>query len=394
MAQPRIPCQAQVAASILFLSLFTTHTLAIDCSKGPFVVATQQDADALNGCTQSLAPDSDLHGDVVVAPSASGDLNISYHRYINGNFIAENAPLLQALVLEQINASTQRALTKNIVLRNLSSLSQFTHHVRSVDSLTFQDLPSLEMVDLSPVNLFGALELENLPKLQKILLAKDSPVTVATNLTVRNVDFDSDAISSLLSNDFGGKSTAVIEGIPNANRLLFGYVERKSVTIKGNGNLSVLFTCSAYDSAMIIDCPFGFGANWPVASMHIPDLTISGVSNLTRDSTHSPAERITMGTLQAINNTFKTVSPNFENLTSLYLIDNPNLREVRFRPEALNYSWSDIVISGNPELRLKSAHSHNVSFPDTESHLKPVFIWPRQDTSTMVFKGAFDNAFL
>jgi hypothetical protein len=188
-----------------------------------------------------------LSGDIIVAPSVAGDVNISYCYYVNGAFIVENTPLLTTLTLQQV-CTPGRTSARDFV-----------------------------------------------------------------------------------STDFSGKSTALIEGIPNVDRPTFRYMERKSVTISGNGNLPALFSCSGYKSAIIIDCPFhNRGRILPGTSMHVPNLTMSGVSNLTRDNDQSPADSIIMGILRAINNTFTTLTLGFENLTRLYLVDNPHLREVRF----------------------------------------------------------------
>ncbi|KAK0645711.1 hypothetical protein B0T16DRAFT_390275 [Cercophora newfieldiana] len=93
-----------------------------------------------------------------------------------------------------------------------------------------------------------------------------------------------------------------------------------------------------------------------------------------------PVAHLSAGTFRAVNNTFKSISLDFEDITSLYMIGNPHLTEIIFRKEASDYGWSDIWISGNPELRLKSAKDF-VNFVDYDGWytpgevLKLVFIW-------------------
>ncbi|KAK0627471.1 hypothetical protein B0T14DRAFT_563277 [Immersiella caudata] len=238
MAPPTSLRQARVTIAILLLLLFKTSTSITNCDQGSFIIATKQDADALNDCTQSFA--SKLSGDIIIAPSAIGDLYINYHRPINGAFIAEKAPFLTTLVFQQINISIYQISARDIVLRNLSSLTRYTHHTRSLNSMLLHDLPSLKTVDSSPVHMIGTLEFENLPRLQELSLAQDSPMSVSTDLIIRNVWLGSDAVSSLFSALLSKRWPSVIEGIPNVDPLFYGLIERKSVNIMGNGNLTLL----------------------------------------------------------------------------------------------------------------------------------------------------------
>jgi len=143
------------------------------------------------------------------------------HSSINGTFIAENAPLLKLLALQQA--------VDNPVLRNLSSLTRFTHHAPDLNSLVIQDLPNLEVADLSPISFFGTLKLDNLPRLATFLVA-EAPATVTVDLTIRNVGLSSLSVSNLLSADNGGPFAAVVEGIPKADNISLGFLQRESVS--------------------------------------------------------------------------------------------------------------------------------------------------------------------
>jgi hypothetical protein len=210
-----------------------------------------------------------------------------------------------------------------------------------------------------------------------------------SNLVIRNVGLDDSAIQRFFRLGAGPEGTTMVEGIPNVRNIPIGPGTRENFTLIGNGNLSVRYICTA--------CA-GFGGD---DRTHFSSLTVSGLSNMTRDRNLWSVHNLSAETFRAVNNTFKSISLDFENITSLYMIGNPHLSQINFRFDAVDYAWSDIQISGNPELRMKSAKNFE-NFMDFDYDtkygpsifMKPVFIWPKRNTSSMVFEGPFDNAFL
>ncbi|KAK0644230.1 hypothetical protein B0T16DRAFT_417359 [Cercophora newfieldiana] len=145
---------------------------------------------------------------------------------------------------------------------------------------------------------------------------------------------------------------------------------------------------------MAFNCTYCFDDGYDGSSYltyKLPDLRLSGLSSLSRiREGKGKVRRIEVGAFHAVNNTFTNLSIDFESLSSLYVENNPNLETLLFNVTATDYPWNEIVIAGNPRLRLTSAAGIKGR---SSGVLNPTFYWPSNDTSTMVFDGLFDNHF-
>lgn len=136
-------------------------------------------------------------------------------------------------------------------------------------------------------------------------------------------------------------------------------------------------------------------------NMELRNLLVSGLSELTRPWRHRDGTSnqttlqgvgsIRLGNFTAVANNFTSLTLDFEGLGGLHVVDNPKLETLLFRLDAAaQYEWTDIVITGNPLLKLNST----VLAKASNRTLVPSLIWPTRNVSSMVFEGSFDNAFL
>ena len=341
-------------------------------------VSSQQDADSLRACARQ-GEKYEYDGNIVITPDASGDLDFRGHGDINGVVMADNNPLLKTLRFDHRPALD--GPVSGFILKNLSSFVSLSSDVRvDADNLSLEALPLLETVNLPTSSIYGDIRLSKLPRLKAL---QDLPKYGLRSKFIDIRDVGLNSLDSFFEIGYWNVSIFVA-GIPNINSLSYSLFSAKTVSISGNGNLSLVFNCSW--------C--GDEGSKETRTLSTQYLTVSGLSSISRNYDHQGRvyPTLTVGSLRAVGNSFKTLDIDFADLKNLTVQDNPNLEGFRFNGNASNYSWSDIVITGNPKLRLNS--SANIDQTGAIFNTYPTFFWPANDTSSMVFQGAFSNEFL
>ena len=343
-------------------------------------VSNQQDVDSLKACRH---PGTELEytGDIIITPEASGDLDFRGHGDIDGTVVAENNRLLKTLHFEQTRLTLDGPVS-GFILKNLANFVSLASDVRAYGTnLSLEALPLLDTININTGSIFDDIHLNKLPMLRNLQVHPKVGLR-STVIDVRDVGLNS--VDSFFRIGYGNDSIFVA-GIPNVNNLSYSLFEARTVSINGNGNLSLLFNCTWCED----------GSAKEPRVLATTELTVSGLSSFSRNharQARGPPATVTLGTLRAIKNPFTTLNIDFTNLNSLIVQDNPNLESIRFNGSASSYTWADIVITGNPKLRLNSSEAFQL--PEATTSLYPTFFWPLNDSSSMIFKGAFSNEFL
>jgi len=124
-------------------------------------------------------------------------------------------------------------------------------------------------------------------------------------------------------------------------------------------------------------------------------MMVTGMGSLQRiDDLEGRILKLYIGTFTATNNSFSHLSIDFTNLTNLYITDNPELQTLSYNTNFTRYMWKDIVIRGNPKLRLNSTVEKPIGFSYTPDRHTSTWVWPNVDISSIELDGPFDNAFL
>jgi hypothetical protein len=352
--------------------------MALECEAGVFRVSNQQEAVDLNEC---VILNKTLVGNVTLTPVASGDLNFTNFGMIEGSVIGRNIPSLKSLYFESgylwdlLDGSID-----NIYLQNLTAFQKITApNMTSIfGALSLEDLPSLETVDMQNLDMVFSLTLSELPKLKNFLVAEEN-FGSGGDVTIKNVALDS--LDRIFNIGFRQRRVSV-DGIPNVNTLAYSLYDSETVTINGNGKLAMQFNCTNCDRQRNA-----------LRRLRVGSLTVSGLASLSRNHTEvGSTQNLAIGNLTATRNFFTTLPIDFDSLNGLYIQDNENLTSLMYHPNFSSYNWTDIVISGNPKLRLTAAAKPK-SLPGADG-LGTSWVWPTKNVSRMVFDGSFDNAFL
>lgn len=379
------------------------------CIRGLLVLNTQSDIDVLQSCADTgYAGDyiplenETFKGDVMLGPNIAGTFTLADYGRVDGSAIAENNPALEKIVfLETKYYSGQ--MFDALIIRNLPQLRSIVREHESpgtlLSNVIFQNLPSLEDLDVGPLGGIQRIDLVDLPRLTS-LTKRDRKYIGITPPGPRHLRIDNAGFSSI--DDFfrstwcngqpnAPASTYRTRGLPNVYNLTFGLAGADIVEIQGNGQLAM--------STQYVES----GCSMPSSyfNMKLRNLLVSGLSELTRPWRHSDGTSnqttlqgvgsIRLGNFTAVANNFTSLTLDFEGLGGLHVVDNPRLDTLLFRLDAAaQYEWTDIVITGNPLLKLNST----VSAKTSNRTLVPSLIWPTRNVSSMVFEGSFDNAFL
>ncbi len=139
-----------------------------------------------------------------------------------------------------------------------------------------------------------------------------------------------------------------VDGIPNHKNLSYSLWTTKDVSIHGNGNLTFNFNNT--------DCKHQISVlPWFYTSSII---VATGLGTLQRiDDRQGRILKLLVGTFTATNNSFSNLPidfTNLTNLTNLYIINNPELETLSYNTNFTRDMWKDIVIRGNPKLKLNS----------------------------------------
>ncbi|KAK1835560.1 hypothetical protein QBC39DRAFT_416126 [Podospora conica] len=392
---------AIVALSLPCLSW--SHVLSSECIRAQLILNTQSDIDVLAKCASyednPYIGHESFKGDVIIGPNIAGTFTLGDYGIINGSAIAENNPALEKIVFLEDSSPGQGFNT--LVLRNLPQLKSFVlwRRLATLQSdILFQNLPMLEDLDLGYLAAVERIDLVDLPRLQFLEKPGADRESIPfggrgpRHVNIDNVGFSS--IQTFFESGMGGtdnpnteNSTYRVRGLPNVYNLTIGLVRAASVEIQGNGQLAMLFRCE-------VDCGL-----WGPQEVEFRNMSVSGLSELSRHwqigtsnrSKNRELKSLQIGNFRAIANNFTSLGLDFEGLGGLYIVDNPKLETLLFRMDAAaQYEWTDIVITGNPLLKLNST----VATKSSNRTLTPGLIWPTKDVSSMVFEGSFDNAFL
>ena len=320
---------------------------------------------------------------MTINPDATGSLNFTGYRLIAGFVVAEDNPSLETLYFHSGLAGHIDGSVRGFILTNLSNLQAFTAPtVKALEGgIEFRDLPKLETINMPALLTPAYIHLDNLPRLKDILVSSFG-IRAYFDVKLRNLE-SLESVDPFFSVGFPQQSVSV-EGIPNVHQLSYSLGEAGTVSITGNGNLSLSYDCSTESCAELANSP---------RKLTVKDLTVSGAASISRDYSQGGAEtNITVGTFTAMSNTFSDLSIDFTRLTTLQVVDNPNLVTLSFGPTARLYSLTNINISKNPALRLNSTTSRLL--PAGEQPVTTTFIWPDQDATSMEFDGQFDDSFL
>ena len=353
---------------------------AIDCSADNYIVNSQQDATALNECAAKKSP---FNGNVTIGAGASGAIELRDFGIIKGAVVAQDNPALTSLLVQGGNVFDGGidGSVQHLILRNLSSLTAVSAPtLRLMDGdLAFYNLPSLQNVSLPRLTIVANLHLVGLPKLETFTV---DPVSLGSSGALEVVDVGLDSIDALFSAGLHARNVTV-DGIDHVNHLEYSLFQSENVTIRGNGDLRVTFDCTGCGGDV------NRGRQQTAAS-----LTVSGASSVRRNHTlGGQVDSLVVGSFTATQNVATTLPIDFSNLTSLAIVDNPALVALGYNYNFTDYGWQDILISGNPNLTLKSAGTRGTDWP-SPPELGQVWIWPSRNVSSMVFDGPFDNAFL
>jgi hypothetical protein len=368
---------------VVFANFWITGA-AIDCNATTILVSNQQDADALKQCvdTNSIITRTN-DGNITLTAEASGSITIPNYGQLKSSIIVENNSLLKSLTLECDGGFW----TSQILIRNASALQSIVARGSIVSPLNFtlDNLPALETVDMGLVSPVHDFRLMNLPKLQKISV--DDPTFIITeNLIVEDVGLES------LDAFFIATRTprnVFVRGIPNVSALTYAIREAANVTIIGNGALAMKFNCTK--------C--GDDAINRKRIRRAESLTVSGLSSLSRDNstafTGGYIDNLSIGTFKAIGNSFTTLPLDFDGLSALYVQDNPNLTSLLHNTEFRFQAFHDLVLSGNPKLRLSTATQPSNQTSDVElAGLNSTWVWPTVNASTVILEGIIEDGFM
>ncbi|KAK1749811.1 hypothetical protein QBC47DRAFT_465376, partial [Echria macrotheca] len=359
---------------------------AMNCESAWYTVANQTDADNIGDHMASVSYDCMNHYglNIVISPLCRGTIEITVPPEIfRGVLTVDNAPLLEKLAVID-NFSTWYRGFRYVRFSNLSSLTSIEFHtVMAPDTASFGNLPVLESIFFNSLWQSAELLLFDLSRLTNITAPNlaSSYGARSANTTIHNVGFDSvqDAF------DVNPDSIFAFDVVPNMKNLTITR-SLKSLDFTGDGDVSLLFNCTRCFTRWTGTGPPPWGG------IKLGDLRLSGLSSVSRTPVDMWPSRygIYVQTFRVVKNTFRTLDLGFDSLFSLYVEDNPNLESINFHANAANYTWAEIVITGNPLLRLKSA-VWTSSEPNKE--MTTTFYWPQGDCFTMVFDGPFDNEF-
>ena len=275
-------------------------------------------------------------------------------------------------------------------MRNLTAFTSlsFPYVLTLRGGIVFDDLPLLQMVNLSMLRLVLDTRLKDLPQLRTFSV--DPTWFGSAGFTeVKNIGISS--LDQLFRIGFFNDDIS-IEGIPNVKSLAYTLFEAQSVSIRGDGDLALSFDCTACTSALN-----------PLRQEKASSIEISGANSVVRNRTADDSEvpvatadgevaELIVGTFAAERNTFASLPLDFTNLSSLYILDNANLTTLWFNANFSHYAWKDIVIRGNPKLRMNSTAV--IPYTLRSPSLNTTWVWPSVDVGSMTFEGPFDNDFL
>ena len=369
------------------------------------VINTQSDIDVLQDCAETSyvnntpLGDETFRGDVIIGPNITGTFTLAEYGRVNGSAIAENNPALEKIVLLETKGYVGQMFNA-LIVRNIPQLKSFVLEKNSPgvlqSNVSFQNLPLLEDLDVGPLVSVRRIDLVDLPRLTYLTETTREVIpfrpTGPRHLNIDNIGFPSinGFFESTGCQDPNQPlSTYHVMGLPNVYNLTFGLPGADSVEIQGNGQLAMKIQ---YVVGGCLVTPSEY-------SMKFGNLLVSGLSELTRHWRHDASLQsklqevgsLRLGNFTAVANNLTSLALDFEGLGGLFVVDNPKLETLLFRLDATaQYDWTDIVITGNPLLKLNST----VSAQTSNRTLVPSLIWPSRDTSSMVFEGSFDNAFL
>ena len=347
---------------------------AIDCNAKSFVVNSQQDADALSACA---APLVSLNASLTIGTDAAGAIGFkNVDLVLNGSITAQDSPRLTSLTFtwDRSNLGLIGDLGK-FTLRNLTRLTSLSApDLVYTRGILLQDLPSLETVDFSSLEaVWSEFVLLGLPRLRSFVTTAWSHgiFLISGSTTLKDIALEN--VDKFVTSTYRGDIS--IGGISNVTVLTYYSMNASDVSIEGDGNLTLNFDCtecSMYSKRLV----------------KAGSLTVSGLAAMGTIGSPWASYKgfdIDIGSFTATRNSFTLLPLPFSNLRVLHIVDNPNLSKLWYDLDFRDYSWEEIVIRGNPKLRLNSS-----KFGEDGTK----WVWPSGNMSTMVFDGPFDNAFL
>ncbi|KAL1865933.1 hypothetical protein VTK73DRAFT_4995 [Phialemonium thermophilum] len=362
MQVSRRPAWQALAALLAFAS----YAGAFDCSAPQISINSQQDATALGDCGGAI------DGNITLGSDASGEIVFkNLNENFRGSIVAQDNDRLTRLTLKG-DSSIQTLFLQN--LRALARLS-FSDVSSLGGILIFKDLPALTDVDLSSLQNASGVQLQSLPSLHTLLLDPNG-LAVDGNLNVQ--DIGADTMDALLETG-SPKENVSIAGIPRVKQLSYSLESAGDISIAGDGALN-----------LTLQRPPGTRDD---SACTIASLTVSGLLALRRSrSDGASISNLTIGAFTVRSNAFEALDLDVDGLARLYVLDNEHLSTLSVPPRAGDFSWREIIITGNPKLRLNSSAAPPKPTPTT-ANLAPTWVWPRRDVQTMVFEGPFDNSF-
>jgi hypothetical protein len=352
----------------------------MECQSNSHIITSQDDADALSLCNAN-SPNTPsgvgIAGDITISSAfRQTRLRLSGYDSVKGLLSCENSAVLQGLFMDSKSMSgLDKSSSWSLTLRNLSSLTilEIPQLGSENGNWFLEDLPELESINLHSLPSTNNFQISNAPKLRDFQFMSDA-LRPQHNLEISNVGLTS--LDPIFHRPAPAKNIT-IHGIPNIRNLTYSYISAEKVEIHGNNNLSLEFS---YIS--------GLGREIKADSM-----ILTGLRSLVRNNNQSVdrpgLSYINFGILNLTRNSFTTLDLGIDAINSLYLEDNPNLRNITFHQIWPFYNWSEIVIKGNPNLQLESSTQ-----PTGSAGPNYAFIWPLYDVQTMIFEGPFPNSFL
>ena len=331
-----------------------------------------------------------VFGDLVIASGMAADVNLTGVLVVDGHMTNEpcssNSPC--NLNITKISSNTIKQIGGDVEFRDLGALTNISFPALkwADNTIVLENLASLETIGLTNLTSVDQLQVIGAPKLSSIdadhvdfgpgyfgIHANRSSLVEISGVGL-------ESLGSLLHGPMWG-STADIVAIyddPKLNYIQMNMPYVGNLTILGNGNVTLLL-----------------GPTWEnyvnggddAANINMGTVLLSGLSNFTiQDS----VEDFTATAFSIVNNTFRECPLWLNDIENLTIASNPELNEIDWPDleNALNWTLQSVVIQDNPNLEM------NTTIIDAKDKSTGDWLWARANVSTLVFDGAFSNAFL
>lgn len=349
---------------------------AVNCSAN-FVITNQADADELKGCP--------VVGGSVHFVNATGDIRIEGVQVILGALFTDDwkAPPMKSLYCDV-------ASVNNIWLSNMTQIKSIDFpNLQQVDAFSLTDMPELTTLRLPQFALRArSSQFWNLAKLRELELSDELfPGAPFDDIYPRypvgevKAAYITQEVADALFNTRKTRSypDVAIGHSPDIKNLNFSGTSITSLTIEAGGDMTLTLPTASY--------------------AHINEVSITGVKEIKAAGTKDgKVILISANNVTIHNNTAMTeLFLPFSVANELRITSNPVLERVFWHETLIGRLFEtgkSLIIQDNAKLALQSSFKlgdGDDKFDGTFSLKMP---WQNIGTSSAVFRGKFDNAFL